>query len=517
MPPRRWVIFAGLLAATALASGLRLYGLGDEAYWIDELHSMANSAGRRVEFEALPHNVILEAAPRFPDLTSDSSLSAAWRTMEHDTHPPIYFGLLLAWRWLLGDGEFAVRLLPVLFSVLSIIPVALILVEYGQPRPSLWVALLLAVAFSHIHIAQENRPYSLGLLLVSISYWALVKMEVGWDRFGQRRKILWMIVYGLAIYLALLTHYFTGLALLGQVAVVLLRTQGRLRRAWLVIVALAAVAFALTWGRQLIGQLDYIAGQAWLLERTADHPLRTALRFSDLPIHLLFPCERFKLNYLISFLGALLLAGALLILWRHRCGQAIVFVAWYLVPVATFVVIDLATGKQLLSYVRYASVTVPALTGIIVLAAQRLPRLARWVCVVVLALAVLLTAELPTQSNPRSRWAAELVASRLQPGDLLVYDAIDWPPLWASRIYHTVSYYLPAHLSLPSPPFVLLRDRADPALQQQMAAYERIIVVSPRFDGIPNPFRDRFEHVAATGYVRGIGKIHLFTRSLDEE
>ncbi len=74
MPPRRWVIFAGLLAATALASGLRLYGLGDQAYWLDELHSMANSAGRRGEFEALPHGVILEAVPRFPDLTAATSL-----------------------------------------------------------------------------------------------------------------------------------------------------------------------------------------------------------------------------------------------------------------------------------------------------------------------------------------------------------------------------------------------------------------------------------------------------------
>lgn len=217
-----------------------------------------------------------------------------------------------------GDGEFAVRTLSVLLSVLSILPVALILWEYGRPRAALGVAVLLAVAFAHIHIAQEARPYSLGLLFVSISYWAFVKMEVGWNGFDRRKRILFGVTYGLAVYLAVLTHYFTVLALAGQAVVVAVRVRGTLRRTWLTIVLVAAVGFALTWGRQCYGQLDNILSQVWLLEQRPDHALRTVLRLADLPVRLFLAHERFPLNYAFSFVGAALLVGGLLTLWHQH-------------------------------------------------------------------------------------------------------------------------------------------------------------------------------------------------------
>ena len=48
-----------------------------------------------------------------------------------------------------------------------------------------------------------------------------------------------------------------------------------------------------------------------------------------------------------------------------------------------------------------------------------------------------------------------------------------------------------------------------------MANYDRIVVVSPRVDVIPNPDPNRFDHAGKTGYVYGIGFIHLFVRSGD--
>ncbi len=512
--PRRLLV-VGLLIAMAVAAGVRLYRLGSEDYWLDELHSLADSAASRGEFEAIPHGVILQSAPRFTELTPESTWPAVWRAMEVDTHPPTYFLFLLSWRRLFGDGEFAVRTLSILLSVLSILPVALILREYGRSRAALGVAVLLAVAFAHIHIAQEARPYSLGLLFVSISYYAFVKMEVGWNGFDRRKRILWGVTYGLAVYLAVLTHYFTVLALAGQAVVVAVRVRGTLRRTWLTIVMLAVVGFAVTWGRQWYGQLGNILSQDWLLEQRPDHALRTALRLADLPVRLLLAHERFQPNYAFSFVGAAVLVGGLTTLWHQRRREALVFAAWYLLPLLTFAVTDLVAQKQLLTHLRYTSIVTPALIGMIVLSAEGFRRPLRWAAVAGLSLAVLLTLKLPTQENPKNRMAARLIAGKADRGDLLVFDAIGWPPFWTARICHNVSYYLPDYLQIPMPPRVLLRERPDAALKRQMARYERIIVVTPRIEEIPNPLPGQYELVDQAGYVDMVGFIYLFARTPD--
>ena len=154
----------GILAVLILASGLRLFVLGEPDYWLDELHSMANSAARRAEFDRPNLGTIFEFSPKTTDLTAESTWPAVWNGMKNDSHPPTYFLLLLSWRELVGDGEYAVRLLSVFFSVLSLVPIALILREFRRPMLGVAVAGLLAVAFSHIRYAQNNRPYSLALL-----------------------------------------------------------------------------------------------------------------------------------------------------------------------------------------------------------------------------------------------------------------------------------------------------------------------------------------------------------------
>ncbi|MFQ5495592.1 MAG: glycosyltransferase family 39 protein, partial [Phycisphaerae bacterium] len=395
----------GLTAVLTLAAVLRIYGLGDEAYWLDEMHSLADSAARRAEFEALRTGVILDAVPRSTDLTPDSTLAAVWRGMEADSHPPLYFEALLLWRRLFGDGEAAVRTLSVIFSLLSLVPVALIL-RGPHPWLGLAVAAALALSFSHIHIAQENRPYALGLLLISVSYWALVRMQTGWSRWDRNRRQAGALLYGVAIYLSMLTHYFAALALLGQVVLILGLSQRPLRRAWILTVAAATLAFALTWGRQLIGQCEFIAHQPWLLDLHPNHAWATLLRLTDLPLRLLFARERFQLNYYLSFLGAVILIAALFTLWRARRRGALLFAAWYLTPVLGLTLLDLITGKQLLSHIRYAAVAVPGLVGLIVLAADSIGRVAARVIAAAFLAVALLSHQLPTQENPRARQAA---------------------------------------------------------------------------------------------------------------
>ncbi len=129
---------------------------------------------------------------------------------------------------------------------------------------------------------------------------------------------------------------------------------------------------------------------------------------------------------------------------------------------------------------------------------------------------VLLTLRLPTQDNPHNRQAASLIAERVSPGCLLVFDAIYWPPFWVSQIYHTVAYYVPDFLDEPFPPCLLLRKQPSPELTAQLARYPRIIVVSPRVEAAPNPIPGRYALVDRTPYVHQIGFIYVFVQTAKE-
>ena len=95
----------------------------------------------------------------------------------------------------------------------------------------------------------------------------------------------------------------------------------------------------------------------------------------------------------------------------------------------------------------------------------------------------------------------------IAPNDLLVYDAVDWPNFWALRLFQMVSYYLPSN-----PPTLLLRDRPDEALKAEMAEYDRIYVVSPRIDDIPNPTPETHPYVESSEHIFEVGWVYRCTR-----
>jgi uncharacterized membrane protein len=506
-----------LWAVLVLAAGLRLYGLSEPDYWLDELHSQANSAARRAEFESPRHDDILEFAPRTTELTAESTWPAVWRGMTSDSHPPTYFLLLLSWRKVVGDGEFVVRLLPTFFSILSLVPLALILREFRRPMVGVALAALLAVSFSHIRFAQDNRPYSLAMLLLGASYWMFIKMLVGWDRFSRRERWGWAMAYGMATYLSVMTHYFTGPALAGQAVLMATHGRGPFRRAWMIMVTATILAFGVTWGPQLIEQWSLIAGQeAWLLDRHSGHALRTVLRLADVPIRLLFRHEPFEPEYLRSLAGAVVLGGALVALKRRNDLAAKLFAVWYVMPVMLFATIDLTTGTRLLTQMRYVSIATPGLGGLVVIAASRLRGMTGWAVIGVVGLALVLTLHLPTPVNPRGRRAAKYIAQQWRPGDLLVFDGIGWPLHWARHTYQIAAYYLPEY-TMAEPPVALISEPPDEDLREAMAAFNRIIVVSPRVGELPNPVPGVFRHVDKTGNVLFMGEIHLFERDHIEQ
>jgi len=500
-----------LISAVVLAGGLRLHGLGEEDYWFDELHSMLNSAGTQAEFLAIEHGVIIEEVPRLTKLIPGTGAGDVWDAMEcaTQTHPPLYFTLLHLWRRGFGDGEFSCRLPSVLFSILSIIPVFLILRTCGKTRAGAAAAILLAISFSHILVAQQNRHYSLALASVGFSFWFWSRLECRQPRRNRRRELMWGGLYACSLAVAMLTHYFAALPLVGLSVYVLIHVRGRLLGLWMVSTTSAAVAFALLWGHRIPRQWAWISAQDWLVEGGPDHVLHTLVRLANLPIRLMFRCEAGNLNLLYAALG-LTLIGAVVYLLRRRWGRMeVMFALWFLVPVGFAFVMDVATSRGMLAHVRYAVLGVPGLAGLLALGVDRLSKRGQAAFWCVLAIGVLLSFSYPTRMNPQAQEATELLAAQTGPGDLVVYDGVDQPWYWADRLMLLTTYKdSELHHAV-----LLLNAAPSGELLARIAKHDRVFLVAGwTADQKPSWMPSSYRLMRVSDPLWGLGRIQLYQR-----
>lgn len=176
---------AGILA---VAAGVRLVGLGREAFWIDEVITF-NRTGR----------------PGLAELTDIAGT----------IHPPLYFLGVAQWRALVGGSEVAIRSYSVLWGLVAVIATMLFAREVGSNRRTmLWAGALAAVSPLAVYFAQEARMYAQASTLVAVSSWALL----AWiNRSGARAPAWpWAALYAVSVAAFLLTHYVGLVVVLAQ-------------------------------------------------------------------------------------------------------------------------------------------------------------------------------------------------------------------------------------------------------------------------------------------------------------
>ncbi len=133
-----------LLAIILLAIVLRLYGLGQWSFWIDEILTIQRAQVHILEAESIKY----------------------WR------QPPSLFLIAGALR-LLGENEWSARIGPALLGVITIPVLYFPIRRMLGPIVGLIASLLLAVAPWHIFWSQNARFYSSLFLLYSLAYFAL--------------------------------------------------------------------------------------------------------------------------------------------------------------------------------------------------------------------------------------------------------------------------------------------------------------------------------------------------------
>ncbi len=200
-----------LVAAITIAGAiLRVFQLGTQSLWLDELFSVAAARG---------------------DWTIVVSATAAG-----DTNPPLY-NLLLHAAMQLGDSEVMVRLPSCILSILSIPLMYMLALDLFGKRTAWLAALAIAVNPFHVLFAQEARMYALlGFLTLS----AALFFHRAWFNGGY-----WN--WGLFILAGTLELYTHSLAFLYLVAldVFALAERKHWRERWRPLVAAHFVLFIL--------------------------------------------------------------------------------------------------------------------------------------------------------------------------------------------------------------------------------------------------------------------------------
>jgi uncharacterized membrane protein len=149
-------------------------------------------------------------------------------------HPPLFYLLLKLWIGVGGESLLWLKLLPVLTSVVTLVPFSLLCTELKLTAAETNIALfLVAVNAFLIQYAQELRMYSLVVFLTLWSLWLFVKLVKAEGR--QKRILVGLFAVNL---LLAYTHYFGWLVVGTEALYLLLRKR---RYFWLFAISVAGL------------------------------------------------------------------------------------------------------------------------------------------------------------------------------------------------------------------------------------------------------------------------------------
>jgi uncharacterized membrane protein len=224
---------SAVIAVLALGFvAFRLWGLSDQCLWFDEIfsvHAATQPWGNFFQFVSL-------------DLI----------------HPPLFYLVLKFWIAIGGEGMLWLRLLPVVFATLALLPFIGVCREMKLKHSTTIVALLLfAVNGSLIKYAQEVRMYSVLLFLSLLSIWLFLRY------FNKGKGFVALVIVNI---LLVYTHYYGWFVITAEMAAIIIFQRAKLRQALLMygVVTLSFVPWAMTIYRAASGGSDIGQNIGWI-------------------------------------------------------------------------------------------------------------------------------------------------------------------------------------------------------------------------------------------------------------
>jgi len=182
-PADRHLLLGGL---AVLALGLRLYALGAESLWVDEVFTT---------------RVVLDYSPAY----------ILFRLPIQDPHPPLYYELLWLWTRVTGVSETSVRALSALAGAASVPLVYAVADRLYDRRVGLVAALFFAVSPFYVWYGREARMYAVMTLLALASMYVMLGWLADEDGSWASRWTYAAVTTGLVY-----THAFGALLVFAQ-------------------------------------------------------------------------------------------------------------------------------------------------------------------------------------------------------------------------------------------------------------------------------------------------------------
>jgi mannosyltransferase len=242
---------AALLLIVLLGTFLRLYHIGAQSLGVDDTYSVWIS-------KLSLHDIV--------------QITAA-----ADVHPPLYYVLLHYWMAFLGTSELTIKLLSIIFGVLSIVVAYALGRRLLDVRAGLFCAFILAISAFNIRYSQEARMYSLLLLFTLLSMYFFIRLT-------QRGTPLTWAGYVISTTLLLYTHVYGLFVLVAQnlcvVSLLILTREHAFRlRHWVMLQAVVIALFA-PWIGVLIRQASAVRNGYWIPLPTLGTVLNTLTNYA---------------------------------------------------------------------------------------------------------------------------------------------------------------------------------------------------------------------------------------------
>lgn len=175
----------------------RLWRLSDSCLWFDEIFSV--------------HAAELAWSSLFSFVAQDL------------IHPPLFYIVLKFWIGIGGDSVFWLRLLPVVFSTLALVPFVRLGRELKLETSAILIGLFLfAVNGAMIKYTQTLRMYSMLMFLALLSMWLFARY------FNRGKSFIPLLITNI---LLVYTHYFGWMVIGAEVAAILIFQRIKWRRA----------------------------------------------------------------------------------------------------------------------------------------------------------------------------------------------------------------------------------------------------------------------------------------------
>ena len=401
-PRDRWVL-AGILVLAAL---LRLYKIGQQSLWTDEVMSIA-------------------------------MVTQVESGMMYFLHGPLHSVLLQFWSIWYGMADAWTRCLSAAIGVATIPFVYVLTRRLAGGQVALLGALLLAISPFHVWYSQEVRNYALLIGMTAAAQLLFLRVLEG--------PTTWKHWLGVGLMsMGLVLTNLAGAFLIAAQGAYLLFARRRLLAPF-VAVNVVAMLLLLPWWLHAQSVANEGAGlvAGGTLRHTNFHPLALPFALSVYSVGFTVGPSLNEMNRSLSmellrphlwyFVPVALIYGALFLRgwWRLRgqVGGKLFFFLWLLVPLGITALLAIANIKVFNP--RYAAVAFPAYVLIL---AHGLQGLRRPIQVAALALVILASGyslwnhyENPRYWKPDARSAAAYVNERFEAGDCVIIYTLEKP------------------------------------------------------------------------------------------